>query len=545
MAPSEPVMVESDALIRRLCWVIAAMLLLTHALLAWLGRLPAVTPAANDDALYLLLARSLGSLRYLDLHVIGSPVHAQYPPAYPAALALGAAVMGPSLNVAQGLTILFSTLALLLVFDLARRFAGPVIGVLVLLPLVLNRSLLIYAGRISTEPPYMFFSIATIWVLTCLSPGTRQYVLAGGLAIIAALTRSVGVALLGGVLLLWLFQRRFKPAMLLAGVSALTVGGWLYWTTVAPFQFTERSYAAVATSTAQHFSGPAGLLLTRAINFVKVYLGKSFAAGLQVPTIDTTVVDNAFWLGLFLVFGGIGFWALRRRGPALPFYFLSYCGLLLLYPYKMTRFIMPVEPLLLLAVMLGLVVMFLRWGRRVALALTVALSLTLAVNAAPRAWEFAGALRECDRTQALVSKACFKEDRLAFFEATRFAKATLPASAAVLTIKEATFYYYTGHRVLHPDLAMQKGKDDVLGFVQGQGIEYILVTPFVGGAEIVRPLLPACSRLELVKDFGYRTILLRIHARPEGIAHNACQNLTNIQKSLAQEEAERQNDASL
>lgn len=545
MALPEPGSTERENLTLRLCWAVAITLLITHATLAWLGRIPAVTPAANDDALYMLLARSLRAFHYVDQHVVGSPGHAQYPPAYPASLALAGVFFGSSLDGAQAVTILFSTLALLLVFDIARRFAGPVVAVLILAPLVFNGLLLVYAGRIATEPPYLALTLATLWVLTCLPENGKQYFLAGTLAILAALTRSIGVSLVAAVILLWLLQRKFRPALILTAASAVTVGGWLYWTTVAPLQFTERSYAAVATSTAQHFSGPVGLVVTRTMNFGKVYLAKSIGSGLRVPTIEGASVDNALWLGIFLGFGIIGFWAMRRQGSSIPLYFMAYCGVLLLYPYKMTRFLMPVEPLILLATMVGLSVAFRRWRPRLGLVFCFLLSMTLVVSAAPEAWHMARKLRDCDRAQATRAASCFEADRLAFFDATRFTQDHLPDSAAVMTIKEATFFYYTGRRVLHPDLAMQKGKDDVLGYVRSQGVEYILVTPFVGGAEIVRTLVPACDRVELIRDFGERTVLLRLHDSSRDVERNACTNLQGIQRSIQEAEAEKDDNASL
>jgi hypothetical protein len=545
MAPAGPPVSERELLTQRLCWAVAITLLVTHATLAWLGRIPAVTPAANDDALYLLLARSLSAFHYVDQHLVGAPGHAQYPPAYPASLALAGMVFGDSLNVAQAVTILFSTLGLLLLFDIARRFAGPVIAVLVLVVLAFNRPLLIFAGRIASEPPYLAFSIATLWVLTCLPESRKQYALAGGLAILTALTRTIGVSMVAALIVHWLLQRRFRPALVFSVIALVTVGGWLYWTTIAPNQFTERSYTAVATSTAQHFSGPFDLVLTRTLNFGKVYLAKSIGAGLGVPTVEGPTIDNALWLGFFLLFGIVGFWHMRKRSPAIPLYFMAYCGVLLLYPYKMTRFLMPVEPLIVLSTLVGVVVALRRWGPRLPVVLAAVIAIAITVNNAPQAWRTARKLRDCNRAQATVSSSCFEADRLAFFEAARFAKDHLPPRAAVLTIKEATFYYHTGHSVLHPDLAIQRGKNDVIGFVRRQGVEYVLVNAFVGGAEIVRHLLPACDRVELIRDFGERTMLLRLHDGPPAGATDACASFRAIEKAILDEELESSDDASM
>jgi len=177
----------SDTRLNRLYWVAAFMLLLTHAVLVWQSRSAAIEPAANDDAQYFLLARSLRSFHYRDSHIPGNPVHAQYPPVYPALIAAGTAVFGEHLGVVQVVTLLCSLLALLLIFDIARRLASPLVGILLLVPLAFNAHLLGYAGRIASEPPYMAFSFAALWVLVAFPDSRRPLLWAGVLAILAAL----------------------------------------------------------------------------------------------------------------------------------------------------------------------------------------------------------------------------------------------------------------------------------------------------------------------------------------------------------------------
>src|SRR6185369_15337826 len=62
-------------------------LLVLHVVLAWLTRAVAIG-TGNDDATYVLLARSVRHFEYVDRHLVTMPVHAQYPPGYPAILAL-------------------------------------------------------------------------------------------------------------------------------------------------------------------------------------------------------------------------------------------------------------------------------------------------------------------------------------------------------------------------------------------------------------------------------------------------------------------------
>jgi hypothetical protein len=381
-----------------------------------------------------------------------------------------------------------------------------------------------------------------LWALTCLKESRWQLALAGFMAIMAALTRSVGVSVLAAVLVLWLLRRRWVPALVFLLASGLTVGAWLYWTSIAPNQIVQRSYAAVVTTTGRHFMGPVGMVLTRTKNFVLVYLGRGLGSGSEVPTVEGTSVDNVFWIAVLVGLGLVGFYAMRKKAPIVPLYFLAYCGVLLLYPYKMTRFFVPAVPILLLGAFVGLATLGRRMGERTRLLALLTLSLTLLISSAPKAIRNSTNLEHCDRSQALTSRACFSDDRLAFFAAAKYAAEHLPRGSVVTTIKEATFFYYTGHPVLNADLAMAKGKDQLLPYLRSHGVDYVMVSSFVGGAEVVRPLLPVCGQVELVQDFGSRTLLLRLHDSAQGVTHNACAVLTAIKEQLTEEEKRSRED---
>ncbi|MEO8296054.1 MAG: hypothetical protein ABI613_11115, partial [Gemmatimonadota bacterium] len=260
-------------------------------------------------------------------------------------------------------------------------------------------------------------------------------------------------------------------------------------------------------------------------------------AGLQQPTLQGTLIDNILWGSVLIVCGLIGLYLLRKKAPAIPVYFVAYCGVLLLYPYKMTRFFMPVAPLLLLAVFVTLRAIAGRWGERLGIGLGALLSGSLLFIAAPLAVHTAIHSSKCDRAHAMTSSTCFAPDRLAFFSATRYANEHLPADAVVLTIKEAAFSYYTGRKVMHPDQAVQQGRKDVPGYLARRGVNYALITPFVGGAEIVQPLLPYCQHVEIVQDFGWRTILLKLHPDTT-LEKNACATFTDMIASIKAEAAD-------
>ena len=67
-------------------WTIAAIFLAGFVVLAWLQRVPSLT-TANDDATYVLLARSLRDGGFNSIHLVGAPIHTKYPPVFPVLLA--------------------------------------------------------------------------------------------------------------------------------------------------------------------------------------------------------------------------------------------------------------------------------------------------------------------------------------------------------------------------------------------------------------------------------------------------------------------------
>lgn len=296
-------------------WLAAAALVFLHGTAAWLLRTPQVSPASNDEALYLLLARSLHSFRYLDSHVVGGSVHAFYPPGFPAILSVATAIFGNSLDVALAANILLSMLGLFLVFDLLRRITGPEVGLLALAALVLNTKLVDFASRLYSEPSYMGLSLAAIWTLSCVKSQGRRLAVAAALTILAALTRGIGLSLIAALILVWVVERRYRALGWYLLSVALTVGAWLTWTAMAPDKITERSYVAVATTVGKVPSGLVGVAIHRFLAFFKQYLGRSFSSALDVPTVQGVILDNLVWI---LLIGGLalaGVYALWKRPP--------------------------------------------------------------------------------------------------------------------------------------------------------------------------------------------------------------------------------------
>ena len=487
---------------------LAALFLVLHGWAAWLLH-STVLRTGNDDALYLLLARALRHFSYRDLHIFGSPIHSQYPPAYPALLAVTGGGLGLDLAWPSMTSVALSMIALALVFDLARRIVPLGFALVLLALLSLNDSLLYFAGAVRSEMPYVTLTIAAIWALS-LRPGSRNAILLGAtLAVLAALTRSIGGTIIGAVGLLWLVQGHYRRAIQFGVASMLTFGAWTAWNFLAPVQFARRSYAMMATGAdASVAEQPWAILVQRFERFGRVY-ALSLPANLSVPSIEGMWIDNVAWLGLIFGLCAIGCYAAWRKAPLIPFYVISYFLFLALWPVKLSRFIVPMIPFVLLLMAWGGAEIAARWRSRGVLAGLALVGVLLVSGESRLVRNRLVARSNCDPTTALVSRDCQSEDEVSFARLMDFVRTRLPDSVVVVTTKEATFGISTGRRVMHPDMAVALFGEDFLPRLVSVGVEYIVINPLVP-SHLPTQLLPRCRELQLVEDFPPRTALIRL-----------------------------------
>ncbi len=501
---------------RRLFWVAVAALLLLHACLVWLTREPILSPDANDYGLYLMLSRALQQFSYRDLHLLGTPIEAQYPPVYPLILAATGALTGNSLAGAQAITILCSVLALWFLADLTRRLAGPVAALSLLVMLAPNTHLHDYAGRVLAEMPYLAFSAATLWVGTVLGSGRGRIVAVSALAIAAALTRSTGLALVCAVGLLWLVERRWRTAVGYGVAALATVGSWLVWTAVAPDKIVARSYVATLASPHAHSSWPV-LMIRRAVRSLQVYPGNAISI-LEFPTIPGTVIDNAAALLALLGLSVAGLAWLWSKGQRLPtLYAVSYLVMLGSYPFENGRFLVPLLPVLLLAMVVALDALGRRRSPRWGMVACAGLALPLSLSSLSRLPNRLTTAETCRHIDLLTAPDCFTPTARAYLGAIRYASDSIPADAAVLTTKEAVFSLHTGRMTFHPDRVRGSSAEAVMHDLRERGVGYILLSDYPDGSNIGPRIGAECRFLDLVFAAAPITYLLRIRP-PESLA---------------------------
>jgi hypothetical protein len=545
--------------------LLAVVLLLVHGLLAWWLRIPSIT-TGNDDATYLLLARAVRQWSYADIWIVGAPPHTKYPPIFPATIAAVQSIAGERLDVVLAVNILLSVAALGLVYAIVSRHSRW-LAVAVIAICAVNPSLVASAGRIHSEPLFMLLTGGSLFFLMTPTPTRRTRIGAAVMAIAAALTRSIGVTVIGTVLLYWVIRRERLSAAALVIVTMLTVGPWLTWTMLAPKQLAGYSYlgdamhrttvtppartpdaskkdtAAPASgdtasgdgtaSRLRRRRGDAGtekratpppqtaergaraslirVIAARVATNVPAYLTRDIPSTLAIPAIKGTPIDNWLSLAALGLFGAAGVLALARSLLPVLIFLASYGALLVVWPYVISRYLFPYVPWLVLLLLSGSSWIGERLGGRWRALLPTIFSTVMIAWGISALSDRTRDARSCDRRAAFSDPDCFSEPQRAFFAAAAEAGRTTPSSAVFLSSKEGTLYYLTGRRSVRELEAVQLDAPQLRAYLGAHGAEYILLShTHIDQWALARPLRKLCASLEVVRVLAEHTVLLRI-----------------------------------
>jgi Dolichyl-phosphate-mannose-protein mannosyltransferase len=495
---------------------IAFILLIAHAVLAWLARTPGIL-TTSDDATYILLARSLRDFQYREIFRIDEPFHRMYPPGYPFLLALWSGIGGERFDWLVILSIASSVGTLAFLFSTIRRLWGPRYALASLVALAVNPWLVEAAGAIASEAPFMFFQVLTLWTFSRDSNRPSMSALAGAAAIAAAMVRSIGATLIIAVGLCWLWRRRFTALTIYTVSVILTVGLWLGWASLNPEQAPGGgSYVADATAGMSEFGLWSIVVARTTSKFIYPLYLYRMLPGADIPG---TPVDGA--LGVLFVSSALiaALPVMLTSWPAAFLYLMAYGALLWIWPWPADRFLIPV---LVLAVPLAIIgasrlVGWLRPGWAGTAAMVVAV--VVALNGARTVAGVIERRGDCVPGAALPFRACLSDDQASFFSAVQYVRKSAPPDAVFLTGKRATLYYYTGRRAVSQTMALSQSPSDFLPFLRHHGVTHVLllaVMPFSDGTPsasqpaLGEMLKANCEDLHLEASFPPGSFLFRV-----------------------------------
>ena len=350
----------------RLPLVVLALSIGIFLVVGWLSLSTADFGAYHDDGIYAVTARSLavtGEYRITSLP--GEPYQRKYPIVFPAILAAVWHVAGDfPANIVwlKALSLLAGAVFLSLTFGLLRNVgasawtAAVITGVCAVMPATGES-----ANQVMSELPYGAISIGALWLLERAvrgNPSPGLGLAAGLVAGLAYQTRSVGLALVLAMILVMARHRRWR--VLAGGILGvgLAVGLCRLWQGPAsevPLHYDYYvDYGGWFLRTVHDLGWrfavivPLKNLVLSGIAFVRTGLPEMYDLSHSALK-QFVVVVAAVLIWSTLIAGWI-----RRRHEAWAIYLLLYFAIILVWPFPPgQRFIVPVLPLILLAVWEG------------------------------------------------------------------------------------------------------------------------------------------------------------------------------------------------
>lgn len=508
------------------------VLLALHAALIWLGRIPGIL--TNEDSLrYVVLARSLKLGQYRDLMTPGLPTHHLYPPGFPALLGAWTAIGGEGFTWLVLQQIAFSVGALALTFATLRRVASPLVTLATMIALVVNPALVSSAGEIMSENSLTFCSALAVWASVCMAPSARQAAVLIAIGIAAMTVRTAGLVLPVAIVAHLLLGRRLREAGIAAALFAMTLGPLIWWTTRNPTAVVGLSYAADLTVTASGRGTLAREFIRRMSVNANYYLTVAMPSLLAVPTLAGTMMDNI--ASTTIVVAGVVSGmvrSLRRLRLAGLTLFVS-AGLYLVWTWQLERYVVPLIPIAIMMLMVGIEHIA---GRRNERTASIAVAATCAILVATSAVRLNAHLAKfsgCDRTQVFTHPRCVTAPARSFFAAVRYVNDSLPRDAGVAAVKATSIYYYTGRQTvpIQPLLNL-----DTVTFnrqLESAGVQYVLLSSIhPGDLRLSRKLGDRCRTLDVTASFAPRAHLFRLLDRP-ATDTTACRVLDEYRRESA------------
>jgi hypothetical protein len=424
-----------------------------------------------DDGIYTVLAKALAEGRgYHYIHLPGAPPAVHYPILYPLALSVLWRIW-PDFPANVALFQVFDSAALAiaawLVAAQAQRLRLPGVIQYVFVPAAfLAFPLLAIVGVRFSEPFFLALSVTAVVLADREDGSAKHAIMAGIVAGLAALTRSIGVAVIGGVAAgLWI-RRGPRHSVLAFAASGLIVAPWFAWVSAHAHQVDPRiaaNYGSYADASRQ--AGVAAMLAGLDMRA----FGPLARLVLPAPTmwIWKTL---AVLLFATLLWGGF---LLARRAPTLIATLALYITVVTFWPFTPDRFMWIMLPWMAILVGCGILA---AWQRRGAFRFAAGLlSCAMIVGYVPR------------QVQSLAHRsfaATAEGISLPSLLLIPSIRSGVADSAAVIAAEgEPLVFLYTGHLSVPNSIFKWKGRsseslpaEDAVRFLCDSRVSYIALS---------------------------------------------------------------------
>lgn len=473
----------------------------------------------EDPAQYLLLAQSLATGQgYRDLFFPGHPPHVTYPFIFPALLAPIIAVAGMNFWWLHVPNVVCGALVPALTYALVRLWEDRNMAVLVVVFAGLSPFLFETVSSIISDVLYLALSLLAVIMLDrhlasgAASVGPRFW-LALGVVWLAEFTRTVGISLAIGVLIvLWRSASRRPRRIVLTEIAAVAVVGYgallLWWWRSAAFGVQwGSSYLTgfIPNVHNQQLVEPGTIVLWQRVAHAAHFYAAE-AARLISLHLEPLLWLHAPWIRWVVVLVIVISWLSRAltRWSVLEWYVATYIGIILLWPYYSSRYLLPLMPGILYYGFAGTrrcaqwidraVRVRVPVGRYGYAAVVTALVLSMAVVAAARLNAAFYGARHTPMEERLLA-------------AHRWVRDHLPREAVLFSTTPGLTSLLTGCQVV--GIPLTKDARRIEEMIGRYGIGYVVVNEWLhDGQETLRGVMRADpSRWEALATYGQSGIV--------------------------------------
>src|SRR5262245_10128998 len=315
---------------------------------------PGIIGLFHDDAVYVATAQSLAEGNgYRLVNLPGAPAQTKYPPLFPQLLALvwkstpafpANAIALKSLNLVFIAILLVAMVKLIQIH--VRNAVWPAL-LLSQLVLVTNPGIMSFADYTTTDVCFTMLVTVSVVLWGRGEPRRREELALLALIAIAILIRSVGISLAAALVVMSLIQRRYRQSLLYATVAIVAMTSWTLWASL------HRSSGSVLLDYYQAYETPAVVLLfSDPLLAWRIVIGNCRLAIDSLPAVLGPAWT--FTWPLLLAASAVGCYRLARSGGGMIVVFtVCYLGVVLLHPFAPHRYLLPLVPLFVLTLVVG------------------------------------------------------------------------------------------------------------------------------------------------------------------------------------------------
>ncbi len=293
----------------------------------------------GDNTTYYMLSQSIvGGHGYVDVGDINMPKTNSFPPGYP--LIMSIVMFFTDSIIPQKILngILFLIATIILFFFVKKCTKSNNLAFVASIVVVLNASVLSFATIMMSEASFILFSAITLYLLTCLKDDRpfykdKYFYLLAATVAYAVLIRAQGLALVVGVILYFLFNKKWWHSLgFVAGYLAFAAP-WMIRNHLAGIngRYVEQALM-VNMFRPEEGSVTLGQFVSRFFETLWMLISKALPSMMgpykQIDISVPATFSNAAIGIILLVIIGIGFWQFRKQKFFFYLYILASVGIL-------------------------------------------------------------------------------------------------------------------------------------------------------------------------------------------------------------------------